>query len=127
MRSLQILLASTIFATLAAAPSWTPDGVTIERLESSPRLKDLPKWSNGHQPVIAEYERYYYAYLADGHRMIRGELVIPTGSKMKPPGVYLLSSEREFPMIFDGGCAIMHLVYSVEKAQLVSLTCNGNA
>ncbi len=126
-RLLQVPLAVTIVATLAATPSWTPDRATIDKLEASPRLNDLLKFSNGRQPIVAEYERYYYPYLVDGHRMIRGEFVVPFGSKMKPAGVYIVSSEKEFPIIFDGGCGIVNLVYDVEKAQLVSLACNGLA
>jgi hypothetical protein len=57
--------------------------------------------------------------------MIRGELALPIGSKMKPAGTYVVGSKREFPMIFDGGCAVMHIVYDVEVSRLVSLQCNG--
>ena len=77
--------------------------------------------------MIAQYARYYFAYKANNRRMIRGELVRPFGPKMKPPGIYVVRSQKEFPIILDGGCAIMHLVYDVEADQIMSLQCNGDA
>ena len=68
--------------------------------------------------------------------MIRGELVIPaaasnvvilSGSKMKPVGIYVVGSEKDFPEIFDGGCTVVHVIYAVETAHVVSLKCNGYA
>ncbi len=59
--------------------------------------------------------------------MISGELVLPFGSKMKSAGIYIVSSKREFPTIFDGGCSVMHVVYDVEAGRVVSLQCNGIA
>ena len=59
--------------------------------------------------------------------MIRGELIMPFGLKEKPAGIYVVGSEKEFPMFEDGGCAVMHVVYDVDAGQVVSLRCNGFA
>ena len=58
--------------------------------------------------------------------MIRGELVIPTGPEMKL-GIHVVGSEKDFPLIFDGGCAVVNIVYSVEQEHVISLKCNGYA
>ena len=123
----QLILAAAFTTALGATPGWTPDAATISKLESSIKPGDIPKLGDGHQPLVSEYARYYAPYMAGDHRMIRGELVIPIGSKMKPAGVYVVDSEKDFPHIFDGGCAIVHVVYDVETARLISLKCNGYA
>ena|SRR5271168_2896432 len=123
----QLILATAVTTALGATPGWTPDAATISKLESNIKPGDIPKFSDGHLPIVTEYDRYYAPYMAADHRMIRGELVIPIGSKMKPAGVYVVDSEKDFPHISDGGCAIVHVVYDVETARVVSLKCNGYA
>jgi hypothetical protein len=123
----QLILAAVVTTALGATPAWTPDAATISKLESNIKPEDIPKFSDGHQPLVTEYARYYAPYMAGDHRMIRGELVIPIGSKMKPAGVYVVDGEKDFPHISDGGCAIVHVVYDVETARVVSLKCNGYA
>jgi hypothetical protein len=108
------------------AQDWTPDAAIISKLESDIKRSDIPlRYLSGHPPIIAQYARYYFGYKADNHRMIRGELILPFGSKMKPAGIYVVGSQREFPTIFDGGCAVMQVVYDVEAGRMVSLQCNG--
>jgi hypothetical protein len=126
----QSLILSLVFwMTIAGyAQHWTPDVATISKVESSIKPSDIPQqYLPGHRPVIAEYARYYVGYTANNHRMIRGELIMPFGSRMKPAGTYVVGSEKDFPMIFDGGCAVMHVVYDVEAGHIVSLRCNGVA
>jgi hypothetical protein len=140
----RLLILSLIFAAnvACAAPNWTPDAATISRLESNIKPGDIPRsgpstqYPSGHSPLIAEYARYYVGYTAHGRRMIRGELVIPatpgdtvilSGSKMKPVGIYVVGSEKDLPDILDGGCAVVHVIYAVETAHIVSLKCNGYA
>jgi hypothetical protein len=123
----QLILAAAVTTTLGATPGWTPDAATISKLESNIKPGDIPKLGSGHRPIVTEYARYYAPYMAGDHRMIRGELVRPMGSNMKPAGIYVVDSEKDFPLIFDGGCSIVNLVYDVETARLVSLKCNGYA
>jgi hypothetical protein len=142
MKSLLFLSLIFIANVAGSASNWTPDLATINRLESSIKPGDIPRsgpstqYPSGHSPLIAEYARYYAGYMAKGHRMIRGELVIPaapgdivvlTGSKMKPVGIYVVGSEKDLPDILDGGCAVVHVIYAVEPAHIVSLKCNGYA
>jgi hypothetical protein len=128
MKQSFILLLMFLIAIAGCAQNWTPDAATISKLESGIKPSDIPlQYLPGHRPVIAEYARYYFGYTANNHRMIRGELIIPFGSKMKPAGTYVVRSEKEFPMISDGGCAVMHMVYDVEAGHIMSLRCNGLA
>jgi hypothetical protein len=123
----QLILAAAVTTALGATQSWTPDAATISKLESNIKPGDIPKFSNGHRPIVTEYARYYAPYTAGNHRMIRGELVRPMASNMKPAGIYVVGSEKDFPLIFDGGCSIVIVVYDVETARVVSLKCNGYA
>ena len=104
------------------------DAAIISKLESNIKPSDIPlRYLPAHPPIIAQYARYYFGYKADNHRMIRGELILPFRSKMKPAGIYVVGSQREFPTIFDGGCAVIHVVYDVEAGHMISLQCNGDA
>jgi hypothetical protein len=123
----QLILVAGVTAALGATPGWTPDAATISKLESNIKTGDIPKLGNGHRPIVTEYARYYAPYMAGDHRMIRGELVRPMDSKMKPVGVYVVDSEKDFPVISDGGCSIVNLVYDVETTHIISLKCNGYA
>jgi hypothetical protein len=117
-----------LVSNAGCSQSWAPDAGIISKVESSIKPSDIPlRYSPGHPPVIGQYARYYFGYMANNHRMIRGELVLPFGSKMKPAGIYVVDSQREFPTIFDGGCSVMHVVYDVDAGRLVSLQCNGVA
>jgi hypothetical protein len=123
-----ILLPVLLASSAGCAQSWTPDAAIISRLESSIKPGDIPlRYSPGHPPVIDQYARYYFGYMANNHKMIRSKFVLPFHSKMKPAGVYMVGSEREFPIVFDGGCGVMHVVYDVDASLVVSLRCNGDA
>ena len=128
MNALRLTIFVAAIGGIQGTPaSWVPDSAAIRTLESRIKPGNIPKWGNGHQPLVAEYVRYYTGYLAGSHRMIRGEFVPPYGSKMRPPGVYVVSNVRDFPLIFDGGCGIVNLIYDVDEARITSLQCNGNA
>ena len=100
----------------APAQGWMPAAETIGRLESTIRPGDIPQWGksekypNDHSPLVAEYARFYTGETVNGKRVILGEFVIPVGSKQKPPGIYIVRSKRDFPIISDGGCGIVHVV-----------------
>ena len=126
MRQSFILSLMFLMTIAGYAQNWTPDAATISKVESGIKPSDIPQqYLPGHRPVIAGYARYYFGYTANNHRMIRGELIMPFGSKMKSAGIYVVASEKEFPMIFGGGCAVIHVVYDVEAGHIVSLRCNG--
>lgn len=106
-----------------------PDDAEIAKLEASIKLDQLPEWKEPLRPLTA-YARYYTASW-NGERVILGELVLggvrTTGGDSRKPGVYMVGSRSHFPKIFDGGCAVVNLVYSVEKQTIVSIKCNGCA
>jgi hypothetical protein len=123
-RLIQLTIVANILAILGCATAIrTPDAATISKLESN---IEIPTFGNEPPPTVSEYARYYAPYMAGDHRMIRGELVRPMGSR-KPAGIYVVGSEKDFPHIFDGGCSVVHVVYDVETASVVSLKCNGYA
>jgi hypothetical protein len=117
----------------AWSQSWTPDSATIAKLESSIHEGDIPRWGSstrypsGHSPRVTEYARYSAGDIVDGQKVVLGEFVIPEGSKEKPPGIYIVQSKKGIPMIFDGGCGVVHVVYAVEAGRILSLRCNGLA
>jgi hypothetical protein len=132
MKILPILSLTLAVALGAQVPSqdWTPDSATIGKLESCIKKGDIPDWgrsTKGHSPVIADYARYYTGYMADGQQMVAGEFIVPSGSNSKPAGVYVVRSRKDFPLIYDGGCSIVNIVYSVKLGKIVSLACNGVA
>jgi hypothetical protein len=95
-------------------------------VESRIEPGDIPRWGNRHSSVVADCARYYTGATAQGESVILGEFVAPAGPAFKP-GVYLVRSKKDFPAIFDGGCGIVSIVYSVESAKIVSLARNGVA
>ena len=114
---------------IAADPStWTPDAASIQRLEASIHPGDYPKWGYaGSPPNLAGYSRYYAGYKRDGHRMLAGEFVELTIEGEKPAGIHIVATPKNFPVIYDGGCSVINVLYDVDAARLVSLTCNGRA
>ena len=116
------------FAEQACSQNWQPDAGVISKLESSIKPGDI---ANSHPPdgphPLSTYARYYTADMVEGKRMIRGEFVLPMGSRGKPVGMYVVSSVRDFPVIFDGGCSVVNILYDIEAARIVSLKCNGYA
>jgi hypothetical protein len=121
----KIILVSLIsVAALASSQSWTPSDPEIAKLETRVKLNRLPYW-NESLPPLNGYTRYYTGATLNGGKVI-GELVVPIGSKQQP-GIHIAATRREFPIIDDGGCAIVNLVYSVEKDKILQIGCNGRA
>lgn len=114
-------------AIVFAAPNnWTPTGTQIADLESNIKLDQLAWWKISKLPSLSGYERFYAAGTLKGEKVILGELVLADSSK-RPPGIHVVSNAKEFPMISDGGCAIINLVYSVGRKTITSIGCNGRA
>ncbi|HEY1215373.1 MAG TPA: hypothetical protein VGE93_17215 [Bryobacteraceae bacterium] len=123
-----IFLLVLLVVNSGCAKGWTPDASIISKMEAGIKPSDIPpRYSPGRPPIIGQYARYYFGYKAHNRRMIHGVLILPFGPKMKPAGIYVVRSQREFPVILDGGCSVMHLVYDLEANQIVSLECNGLA
>jgi hypothetical protein len=122
------LILIACLAELGCRQNWKPDDSDISKLESKIKLSDI---ANSHPPdaplALSGYARYYLADIVDGRQMIRGEFVRPYGFPSKPVGIYVVSRLRDFPVIFDGGCSVVSVLYDVEAARIVSLKCNGYA
>jgi hypothetical protein len=119
-----VLIAASAYA--ANAQAWTPNSAQIAKLEASVKLEQLPNWKTQHLPSLTGYARYYTGSTQGGEQVILGELNVPFGSR-EQPGVHIVKNESGFPSIYDGGCAIIHLVYSVKQQKVVSIGCNGFA
>jgi hypothetical protein len=62
-----------------------------------------------------------------GRRMIRGEFVLLNAfDSNKRPEVYIVA-EDGLPVVSDGGCSVVNLLYDLKTSRTVSLSCNGIA
>jgi hypothetical protein len=57
--------------------------------------------------------------------LIAGEFVLRESVADKPMGIYVVANQMKFPVIYDGSCAVVHVVYDVDMGRMLSLTCNG--
>jgi hypothetical protein len=112
-------LASTGACTKASSPEMTQ----IEKLETAIE-SGTPKHGEKLRP-LKDYARYYAFYLKDGHRRIEGEFVADPFAAEGAAGVHIVSSRKSFPLIADGGCSVVHVVYDVDTGKLVYFDCNG--
>jgi hypothetical protein len=110
---------------LANTQSWTPSDADIATLEAGIKLNTLPRW-NARLPPLSGYARYYAGSTMNDERVIFGELVTPLGSGYKS-GIHIVGNRRAFPTIYDGGCAVINLVYSLKQQRIISIGCNGFA
>jgi hypothetical protein len=118
------LIAIASIAPPAAAQSWTPDSKTVTALDVSVKVPG----GYGHAPIpLKKYLRYYAGATINGRRMIRGEfLLFDAFDSSKRPGIYIVA-EDGLPSVFDGGCSVVNLLYDLETARIVSISCNGIA
>jgi len=108
------------------AQAWSPDMAMLQKLESNIQPSAYPKWGYaGKVPDLTNYARYYAGYTRGAHRLIAGEFVLSEFSAEKAPGIYVVANEKKFPMIYDGACGVVHVVYDQDSGKILSLTCNG--
>jgi len=119
-QALAVLLAICFLIMPCHAQSWWPDTATVKKLEAG----NFPKL--GQSPDLSRYARYYTGLNENGHHVIAGELISWVDDS-RPAGVHIVASEKEFPVIFDGGCSVIHIHYDVDTSQITRLTCNGRA
>jgi len=126
MRKLGSIFALVLLTFFLAAYAFAePDPADIPKLEAAIKLEQLPGWSP-RLPALSGYVRYYASSTRGGEKVILGELVIPSINRGQP-GFHLVSSKRSFPLIYDGGCAVVNLVYSIQQQKVLSIQCNGVA
>ena len=106
----------------ASGATWTPTRADVARIEAGLKLPTVPTPSG----PLKDYERYYAGIVQNGHRMIRAEFVA-LGVDPQARGQVHITSEDKFPVIMDGGCGIVSLLYDVEAGRVVSIGCNGLA
>jgi len=121
-----ILVIFVGFTGVASSQNWNPSDAEIAKVEASIKLDQLPYWKISKLPSLTGYERYYAGSTLNGEKVIFGELVFPFDSKSKP-SVHIVARKSGFPVIMDGSCAIVNLVYSVKGQKIVSIQCNGRA
>ena len=121
------LFSITLMASVAfASPKrWTPAQKQIAELESRINLERVPGWEASGSSSLNAYERFYTGSKRKGNKVILGELVLPT-EPAEHPGLNIVSSSDNFPVISGGGCTIIHLVYSVPTNTITSIYCNGS-
>lgn len=112
-------------AQTAYGQNWAPSEADISRLEAGIKLETLSRWDT-RLPSLSGYARYYAGSIMKGEKVIFGELVTPLGSAYKP-GIHIVENKRTFPTIYDGGCAVINLVYSLKQQKIVTIGCNGFA
>ena len=57
--------------------------------------------------------------------MIRGEYKERDGSNT--PGIVHIGSVDDFPLVMDGGCSVIRLLYDADTGRVVGINCNGTA
>jgi hypothetical protein len=127
MRVLTLLLVALSVSTAGSEPNWAPDTATIGKLEATLQSSGIPARGLGKVRELSAYNRYYAGYLSGDQKMIEGEFIEPFGEKSKPTSVHIVGSRKELPRVFDGGCSIVHIVYSVGSDRIISARCNGIA
>ena len=110
----------------ASAQEWRPSDAQIAKLEAKIKPEQLAPLKGGRLHPLSEYERFYAGMTLKGDNVIFGELLL-ADSPRQQPGIRIVASKRNFPVIFDGGCAVIHLTYSMKTGAIVSFECNGFA
>jgi hypothetical protein len=74
--------------------------------------------------ALASYARYYaWQQRGDGVRKVVAVYQNLTGER---PGRHWVT-ERDFPVIMDGGCGVVTLSYDVAAQRIEHVSCNGLA
>ena len=108
-------LTATAGASESPQPADPP--TTLQVAYELERVLVLPKGAYS----LFEYTRYYAAVLHDGRSMVRGEFV---GG---PSKVVVVKGESSLPLIMDGGCSVVNVLYDVMAHKVVQVSCNGYA
>jgi len=74
---------------------------------------------------IAKYARYYSGATYNGHRTIMGEMVLPDNkfTLKSAAGRHVVSLDA-FPVVADGGCSVVWLLYDTKTSQMLWIRCN---
>ena len=107
----------------APQPATPPNTEAQARIELMDQIERQVRLPEGAGP-LASYARYYaWQQRDDGLRKVIGVYVRLSGHA---PGRYWVA-ENEFPLILDGGCAMISLSYNLAAQRIEHVTCNGDA
>lgn len=90
---------------------------TMQVMADLERALILPK---GAYP-LSKYTRHYAAVNRGGRTMVRGVLV---GG---PSKVVIETVKSDLPVIMDGGCDVVNVLYDTKMHKIVNVFCNGYA
>ena len=122
MRLVAIALA-VIAAASAGCERRFPSMIQRSEREHLESLVRIPADPHRRTPLtVGQYKRYYTVTFVKGRRMIWGYFVLSD-----KPGIYHVASRYNFPMINDGGCGVVQVLYDVEAKRIDVLACNGVA
>jgi hypothetical protein len=110
-----LALAAAAFASEGPRPANQPS--TLRAAYELERMLVLP--GNAHS--LFEYTRYYAMVTYNGRAMVRGVFV---GG---PSKLIVVKSEASLPLIMDGGCSVVNVLYDVMAHKVVRAACNGVA
>jgi hypothetical protein len=71
---------------------------------------------------LSSYVRYYAQ-----HTLGESLYIVATFVKRESAGKIEIVDFQQIPQLFDGGCDVIKLRYSVSQKKVVSLLCNGDA
>jgi hypothetical protein len=107
-----------------ATPPAAPSGRDAEQQALMDRIEREVRLPRGAGPV-ASYARFYawQQQRGDGVRKVVAVYENLTGAASGRRWV----TEREFPVIMDGGCGVVSLSYDVATQRIEHVSCNGLA
>ena len=117
------LLAVCCLSRSSMSQSWPVDTATIQKFETN--LRASKYWSR--YSDVRKFDRYYAPITQNGRRIIAAEFLLLDLNNGKTPDAHIVSSEKDLPVIFDGGCSVINAVYDVEADRILSFACNGQA
>jgi len=105
-----------LYFRCARPGAWTPSDAQIAELEDA-LLRSGPqgiRWTS--------YARHYAGLTVRDQRVIEG-ILVASFDKDQKPGIYI-ESEAELPMIADGGCGVVGVMYYPSTKTIIA-KCNG--
>ena len=95
-----------------------------ERLDLMERIEREVRLPPGADPLSSYSHSYAWQQRADGVRKVAAFYESLTGNFR---GMRRWTTEREFPMIADGGCGVVTFTYDVATHRFEDMRCNGVA
>jgi hypothetical protein len=121
-----LITAATLARPSEAAPRWADQSALPAPRDAEAVMARIEaKTGIPSGAPIASYDRFY-AYAGDGG----GKIVVAIYVRHDPGGPgkgRRWVAARDLPLIFDGGCSVVNLLFDLEADKVVKLSCNGRA